>query len=153
MGKTLNIAEGIMSPTGMGIRNDAGGNGNFGARRKKTVNGKPVEYEHEGTDYQCIPGQAVFMPFTGQVVREARPYTEGPYTGVLIKSRRMSVKIFYMEPYPELIGQVVKIGMPIGKAQDISQKYKESSVTPHIHIQIEACDPDIFFNRPCDSTV
>jgi hypothetical protein len=94
MSKTFTIKEDIMSPTGMGIRNDAAGSGVFGARRTKTVNCTLVEYEHEGTDYQCIPGQAVYMPFTGQIVREARPYADGSYSGVVIKSRRRTVMMF-----------------------------------------------------------
>jgi hypothetical protein len=140
------LIERINTLTGFGIRNDKGGAGTFGARRTKS-NGKGgvIEYTHEGVDYKCLPGQTIFMPFTGKIEREARPYAEGPYSGLVITSKRLSIKIFYIEPYPEIIGKSVKIGMPIGKAQDISLKYKDSGVTPHVHVQIEACDPEFFF--------
>ena len=140
-----------MSPTGMGIRNDAGGQGHFGAKRRRTnANGEEIIYTHKGVDYRCIPGQAIFMPFTGQIVRVARPYANGPYSGAVISCKRMTIKIFYFEPYPETIGKIYKIGMPIGVAQDISQRYPDSGVTPHIHVQVEEVDPDFFFWRVID---
>lgn len=142
--------EGLMTPTGLGIRNDAGGSGQYGAPRTRIVDGKSVAYKHAGVDYKCIPGQTIWMPFTGKIVRYARPYADGPYSGVLIEGKRLTVKMFYFEPYREIIGHTVKIGFPIGKAQDISQKYTGSGVTPHIHVQVEGCDPEFFFSRACD---
>jgi hypothetical protein len=141
-----------MSPTGMGIRNDAGGKGHWGARRKRiNANGEEISYYHNGVDYKCIPGQAVFMPFTGQIIRIARPYVDDEkFSGAVISCKHMTVKIFYFEPYPEIIGKIIKIGLPIGRAQDISLKYPESGVTPHIHVQIEEVDPDLFFWRLID---
>lgn len=137
---------GLRIMAGRKIRSDRGGQGHFGAKRSKVgAQGEVIVYNHKGTDYECVSGEPEYMPFTGQIVREARPYPEGPYTGVLIQSKRMTVKIFYVEPYPEVIGKVLKIGTPYGKAQDVSLKYKKQGVTPHIHIQIEAIDPDIFF--------
>jgi hypothetical protein len=140
------MMEGIMTPTGFGIRNDTGGAGSFGARRtKKDEKGNTVEYSHEGVDYICIPGQTIRMPFTGKIVREARPYSTGIYSGILIESKKLTVKMFYLEPYPEVIGKVVNINEPIGKAQNIGLKY--DGVTPHIHVQIESCDPELIFGK------
>lgn len=144
---------GVMFMSGRKIRIDRGGDGHFGAKRSKiNSQGETEVYSHKGVDYECIPGDPEYMPFTGRIIREARPYAKGPYTGVLIESKRMTVKIFYVEPYPEVIGKVLKIGTPIGKCQDISIKYKKQGVTPHVHIQVESVDPDIFFSGPIKKT-
>ena len=127
------------------IRNDAGGSGFFGARRSKLVGGEFVRYKHKGVDYEVIPGEEIYMPLTGKIVREARPYATGSYSGVLIEARRGSFKIFYFEPIKALIGEVVKIGSVIGYAQDISQRYEK--VTPHIHFEVVSLDPEVLINN------
>lgn len=129
----------LMNPTGNRIRNDARGHGHYGARRTKTVAGKTVAYRHDGTDYEAIPGQVVIAPFTGIIEREARPYAG--YSGVLLVGRRARAKLFYVKPDPELIGKSVKMGSPIGLAQDISKKYP--GMTPHVHLRITSLDPEM----------
>ena len=134
------------NPTGLGIRNDTGGKGYYGApRARKLANDKIQRYAHQGTDYACVPGQIVKSPMTGIIVRRAKPYKHDGYNGVLIVAKRLSLKMFYLEPNPDLIGKIVKIGDSIGIAQDISKKY--SKVTPHIHVEITKCDPEIFINN------
>lgn len=125
----------MISPTGKGVRvRDAQGSGLYGARRGSR--------RHEGADYICEPGQAVFAPLSGTIVREAKPYDAGEFSGVLIQGTYMDVKMFYLTVAPELIGQIVKRGQVIGEAQDISKKYP--GITPHVHLKIVGADPEIF---------
>ena len=134
-------------PTGKGIRNDAGGAGYYGAPRTKTsVTGQVTKYKHLGVDYSCDPGQDIFMPATGLILRIANPYVNSPYRGLLIDTKRVRFKMFYVDPDMNLIGKVVKIGLVIGTAQDISLQYPGKGVTPHIHIEVVNCDPEILFN-------
>ena len=84
------------------------------------------------------------------IPRIARPYTAGPYSGILLEGRRCSFKLFYIEPYKGIVGTNVKIGQAIGTAQDISAKYKDLGVTPHVHLEIVACDPEILMNTDCE---
>ena len=131
--------------TGQGIRNDKAGFGYYGAPRSKTVDGKTVRYTHEGVDYICTPGQLVCMPCTGRIVRLAYPYSDKSYGGVLIEAKRAMLKVFYVEPYDGIVGRTFKIGDPIGIAQDVSKRYPGQGVTPHVHVQIDRCDPEILF--------
>ncbi len=135
-----------MNPSGGKIRADAGGSGHFLAPRRKIVHGKVRKYRHEGVDYECIPGQKIWMPCTGKIVRIARPYAGTNYSGVLIETKRMVMKIFYVEPFDGVIKKTLKIGQPFGTAQDIGAKYHEFGVTPHIHVQIDMIDPEAVFN-------
>lgn len=123
----------MISPTGKGIRSDGAGDGRYGTARGDKI--------HKGTDYLCEPGQPVYSPITGTIIREARPYTEGPYSGLLIQGKHCSVKLFYLKP--GVTSGPVKQGQVIGIAQDISKKHGDN-MTPHIHLEIESLDPDIF---------
>jgi len=133
------------NPTGKGIRSDAGGNGHYGAPRSKTVHGVKVRYEHKGTDYECEPGQDITAPMTCDVERESWPYADGEYGGLQLKGKRLILKVWYFEPDRSLIGKIVQIGDVIGKAQDISKRYPGTGVTPHVHVEVVRCDPEIFF--------
>ena len=135
----------ITNPVGTKIRNDKGGLGHYGAPRSKRLpNGKLKRYAHEGTDYECIPGQDIKAPCTGIMTR-SRPYAHSEYDGVRIDAKRLSIQIFYVTPDKTLFGKSVIMGQIIGKAQDISKRYAD--VTPHVHIQIPRCDPEIFMKR------
>jgi len=140
----LNIAEspnlGLMAnPTGLEIRNDAGGDGHYGASRKKIINSKTIRYAHPGEDRVCKPGQEVAAVIGGIIPRIARPYLNKDFSGLLIVGKSGKVKMFYLEPFPELIGKHVEQGQVIGIAQDISKKYPD--VIPHIHTQILEWNP------------
>lgn len=125
----------MISPTGKDIRiSDKHGMGRYGASRGKK--------RHRGADYICEPGQSVLSPIAGIVRREARPYREGPYGGLVIENQFVAVKMFYLKPDLSLIGVSVKQGQEIGKAQDLRDKYP--GITPHIHMEISSIDPEIF---------
>ena len=135
--KSLHL--GLFNPTGMEIRVDSGGSGHFGASRTKTVNGKIIRYAHKGEDRRCHPGQDIYAPASGIMPRVARPYRNRNFSGCLIVGKFGKIKMFYFEPFPELIGRPVEQGQVIGTAQDISEKYP--NVLPHIHTQIMEYNP------------
>ena len=126
----------MISPTGKGIRNDSEGHGAYGASRGGRV--------HRGTDYICEPGQIVVAPISGTVMRVAKPYSNEAYSGLFIQGEKMAVKLFYFTPNV-LIGEGVEMGEPIGTAQDISKLHGPAMV-PHIHLEIDSIDPEIFMS-------
>lgn len=129
----------MISPTGKGTRGlDKYGSGAYGAGRGNRI--------HRGADYICVPGQDVVSPVSGTVIRAARPYRGDDYSGLLIRSPDIEIKLFYLKPLSRIIGANVKAGEKIGVAQDISKKYP--GMTPHIHLQIDSIDPELLINLP-----
>lgn len=122
----------VVSP--LKIRTDAAGNGNFNAGR--------IGHVHQGVDLLVAPGQPVFMPFTGKVVRRAYPYPNSPeWSGLLIEGLGIwsgfSVKIFYMSPLAGTLGKSLAKGKKIGAAQAIRTKYPNSpAMQNHIHLEL-----------------
>jgi hypothetical protein len=100
----------------------------------------------------------VVSPIRGRVIRVAYPYShDRSWRGILIGDGNFQVKMFYLDPYPHIIGRIVKAGEAVGIAQDITQQYGGSGMEPHIHCQLalrpERCiirsdniylDPEIF---------
>ncbi len=126
----------IQSPTGKGIRSDPAGDGHFGASRGSRI--------HNGADFECVPDQLVTCPIeSGVLVRESRPYADDSrYKGVVIRSDRIHIKMFYCEVLDRLVGTKVRQSQPIAVAQDISKKYG-GGMKPHIHLQIDKIDPTL----------
>lgn len=122
-------AKAFAKPTAKGIIRgcDASGCGAFGSGRGARL--------HEGEDYTVSPGESIFSPISGNVIRYPFPYGgDLSYTGILIENARHSVKIFYMAPSAP-IGSAVSAGQLIGTAQNISAKYS-SPMTNHIHVEL-----------------
>jgi len=129
----------IISPTGLGIRNDSMGFGYYGAPRGSRM--------HKGTDFLCIPGQDVVCPIpSGKIIREARPYIYERYSGCLIQGHKIAIKMFYLDIWAHLIGKTIKQGEVIGIAQDISKKYG-TDMKPHIHLSIVGLDPQTLMKK------
>jgi len=102
--------------------------------------------KHNGIDLLCEPGQPIMSPVDGKISRIARPYADDThFSGVVIDAHRISIKMFYIEVDKSRIGQSVKAGDIIGRAQDISKKYG-GGMLPHIHLQIDRCDPLLFLS-------
>jgi len=91
----------IISPTGKGVRNDAGGYGFFQASRGDRL--------HNGTDFDGAPGQTVVAPVQGIITRYSYPYADSQiYSGVFIEGQQIGIKLWYFDPNPNLIGHGVR---------------------------------------------
>ncbi|MBK7056199.1 MAG: peptidoglycan DD-metalloendopeptidase family protein [Leptospiraceae bacterium] len=101
--------------------------------------------KHNGIDFICEPGQVIVSPVDGIVIRQAFPYTDKNYSGVLLGNDSLSLKMFYFIPDKKVLGKRVKQGDRLGIAQDISKRYssKDRKMIPHIHLQIECLDPTV----------
>ncbi len=129
----------MINPTRGEIRNDSMGQGHFGAPRGKRT--------HNGTDYLCDPGQMILAPISGRVSGPVTAYRlDRRWKGVRITGGRCTVLLLYVKVLPLVVGQKVMAGCPIGKAQDISQKYG-GGMKPHVHLRVEKCDPELLMKK------
>lgn len=104
---------------------DLQGCGNFGAKR--------TDHVHEGTDFVTKPGDTIFTPIAGKVIRLAKPYA-GTMNGIVIANDTEEIKIFYMNATVK-VGQIVNAGQAIGIAQDITPVYGKN-ITNHVHAEL-----------------
>jgi len=121
----------IIDPTGQGLREyDPWGAGWFGAER-------PGGRTHTGMDFKCTPGQVVRCPvLEGVMVGTLRPYDDDDtLLGLLLRSTQFDIKMFYVDPLPELIGNKVIATQPVGTAQDITRRY-DIRMVPHVHLEV-----------------
>jgi len=127
----------VISPTGKKVRgHDHHGSGAYGALRG--------DRKHTGSDYVGVPGQSVVSPINGKIIRESRPYADGPWSGCVIEGKHMTIQMFYVKMNDGLIGKQVCQGEIIGRMQNIGQKYP--GITPHVHLSIKSINPEIFTN-------
>lgn len=126
----------MRNPTGMQIRSDPAGRGEFGARRGNRV--------HLGVDFLCVPGQEVVSSITGRASRIVYPYRSTRYQGIEIVNELFICHILYILPDKEILardenfGALIKEGDVIGIAQDISGKYPNMDMEPHVHVNLYA---------------
>jgi len=132
----------IISPTGMGVRKDSQGSGEYKASRLGTDKWGNKKY-HKGNDYLCVPGQDIVCPIYGaRIARIAKPYSGEHYSGLEIGNGNMTIHLYYIDPDKSLIGKNVHMGDTIGIAQDITKRYSPG-MEPHIHLQIMDMDADL----------
>ena len=125
----------MISPTGQGVRIDSKGSGEFLSMRGIRL--------HRGTDFLCTPGQPVVAPIKGTIHRVVYPYEDDlGYSGIDLYRKHMLIRMFYLFPNLDLIGQEVEERDIIGVAQDISKRY-DSDMQPHIHVEVYF-DPGYF---------
>ena len=135
----------LISPTGFGIRNDPQGEGHYGASRGS--------HKHKGIDFLCCQGQDVVCPIEwGIITRKAYPYAnDKKYEGLVIENDLISIKLFYCIVFKDFIGKKVQRGEHIAMAQNIANKYSPypdgEEMKPHIHLEINKCDPDLFMDH------
>jgi hypothetical protein len=91
---------------------------------------------HQGLDIEAKPGEEVYSPIEGEVIREALPYADDPsFRGLLIRGAGAwagyEVKLFYVEGL--LCGKAIP-GQSIGRAQDLTFKYP--GITNHVHLEV-----------------
>ncbi len=91
---------------------------------------------HEGIDLAVWPGTPVLAPFSCKVIREAIPYPNDPrYSGLLLGlGDGLELKLLYVDPVRELIGQDVAFATRLGRVQDLRDKYQ--GITPHVHVEL-----------------
>ena len=135
----------IVSPTGFDLRRDPAGDGSYGAARSKRVKTQTLRYTHIGFDFLCKPGQLVYSPFDGTIVKPRYPYADMHLGGVEIKGKHICVVMFYLQLDPNLIGRQVHQGSVVGIAQDVAKYHNSKRMLPHIHLQVEHCDPVLLF--------
>jgi hypothetical protein len=133
---TMKVNGMIISPTGKGIRNDGAGSGLYHASRGDRL--------HQGVDFLCEPGQNVVCPINNaKVVRHAYPYSDLSYGGLLLRNYWFEILLFYLTPRDDIFERVWFQGEVLGTAQDITARYG-GDMLPHIHLQIDSCDPLLF---------
>ena len=119
----------MISPTGLGIRVDPEGDGNYGASRGVR--------RHNGVDYLCEEGQNIVAPFDMIILRIANPKSNCPLSGIEWQRGKSTGKLFYFKPDVHMIGDAVKQGEYIGIAQSVSDWYKLNKMLDHIHFQVD----------------
>jgi hypothetical protein len=117
------------------IRDDSGGNGQFGSRRE---GGR----EHAGVDYKTKVGDPIFSPIKGRL-QVTKATEKSKLKGFKILGTNQyagyTVYIFYAKPDPSLIGSYVDAGQIVATAQDLSPDYP-IKVTDHVHVKITRGD-------------
>lgn len=122
------------------IRIDAKGNGNYSASRGSR--------EHKGIDLVVKPGEKVYAPFSGTLIRLENAYVAGGlvFQGVKIftDDNKLEVDVLYIIP-AVATNETVRKGQLIGYAQDVSAAYG-SEMIPHIHVEHKDRASNIFID-------
>jgi hypothetical protein len=91
---------------------------------------------HKGLDVLASPGQEVYSPITGNVIREAFPYRDDhTLRGILIRGTGefsgYEAKLFYVNG---LFSGAIVAGGLIGHAMNLSMRYP--GISNHIHLEV-----------------
>lgn len=132
MGKDVNgdSVPDFANPTGHQVRgHDGFGFGFFGASRD--AGGR----KHEGVDYVAATGQKVEAPMAGEVSKVGWAYAGDIYRYVEITNPVLGyvARVFYVDPDVK-VGDVVSLGQPVGKAENLQRRYR--GITEHVHLEI-----------------
>ena len=104
---------------------DKYGSGHFGAKQGSKT--------HNGVDIMAGPGEHIFSPIDGKIVRYAYPFSDKSYAGLALQNREHFIKIFYLAPTVRP-GDTIRKGQTIGMAQNIGVKYP--GIIPHVHFEV-----------------
>ncbi len=110
---------------------DAYGSGAFKASRDGG------ERQHQGVDYVAAAGQAVWAPISGLVTKIGYAYGDDPglrYVEIENPALKISARVFYVAPEVQ-VGQVVRLGTPIGIAQTLQARYP-GGIVDHVHLEL-----------------
>lgn len=126
----IQIAHEIVNNQKSRVR-DAYGSGQYGASRDAGVR------THNGIDIIVAPGEKIFSPIKGNIVRQAMPYRDDPnYKGIVLKGIEQwdgyELKIFYVEGL--FSGEAFE-SQEIGSAQNLTLRYP--GITNHIHLEVK----------------
>ncbi|MEM6486231.1 MAG: hypothetical protein AAF662_14755 [Pseudomonadota bacterium] len=111
------------------IRVDAAGDGHFGAPRGTRT--------HRGVDYLCRPKAPVASPVFGNVSKIGCCYADDlswRYVEIITVNGNLH-RIFYIKP-TVVIGERIDLHYKIGYARDITERYPDTGMTPHLHYEI-----------------
>jgi RHS repeat-associated protein len=124
----------LVNPTGLGIRNDAGGAGHWGASRGNR--------SHYGLDFQSVDGQNIVSPVSGRAMNSSFVNKKGITipTVVIIPSDQSlgfnKLEILYTGPV-QGGWRTVNAGDVIGQSVNLQSLGYPSNVGPHIHLQMK----------------
>jgi murein DD-endopeptidase MepM/ murein hydrolase activator NlpD len=110
---------------------DAYGSGAFKASRDGG------ERQHQGVDYVARAGQAVWAPISGLVTKIGYAYGDDPglrYVEIDNPALKISARVFYVAPQVQ-VGQIVRLGAPIGIAQTLQARYP-GGIVDHVHLEL-----------------
>ncbi|NJM50068.1 MAG: peptidoglycan DD-metalloendopeptidase family protein, partial [Sphingomonadales bacterium] len=134
-----------VNPTGLGMRNDAGGQGHYHAGRMRS-NGPGL---HHGIDLLSQVGQPVRAPISGTLT-VVNPNNVHQGFQIVSPDGRTSVRVFYAAYDPALVGKQVNAGDVVATAQDLQMRGQYSSaVQDHVHLEMRVngnyVDPAPYF--------
>lgn len=122
----------LANPTGHTLRGeDTYGSGAYGASRSGG------RRRHRGADYVAEPGEIVHAPIGGEVTLTGLAYrNDDRYSFVELQDRESGrvARVLYVGPDVAL-GDMVQVGDPIGRAQDLSMRYPRG-ITNHVHVEM-----------------
>lgn len=110
--------------------NDSAGNGAFNAPR---VNGR----KHLGEDICVVPYSALCSITSGVVTKINTLYSGDDYYQYveITPSEFYAIRYCYVTP-SVAVGQIIKAGDILGVTQDITARYPNQGMKPHIHIEV-----------------
>lgn len=131
----------MLSPPLHPLRLRGGGGGNPRFRARRTRSGRA--YEHDGLDLGGSPGDTVYSPVDGRVVRQITCYRGDVYLGLeLVTPAHLHVDLLYLLPLPGIVeaGAQVAAGEPVGILQDVSRRYPPAPgaepMEAHTHVRV-----------------
>jgi murein DD-endopeptidase MepM/ murein hydrolase activator NlpD len=115
------------------VRSDRAGDGAFGASRGTR--------KHAGIDYSCFPGQPVVGGVAGKVTKLGYCYGDDlSWRYVQVTDRGgLLHRFLYVNPLVR-VGQEVSTDTEIGIAQDITRRYPNQGMLPHVHREVRTAD-------------
>ena len=108
------------------------------------------ERKHRGIDIITSPGEEIYCPIDGRIVRVAEPYDDEPrYNGLLLAGsgswEGYEIKLFYLDGFS--LGPIEQ-GALMARSEDISIRYP--GITNHVHLEVrrdgDLLDPTSFFD-------
>lgn len=130
------FSKSILLPVSGGIeRNDADGNGWYGASRDSG------RRQHKGVDVKASgPGDTVFAPIEGVV--EKHGWTDNNLTHQIVNIRGigphdgLKFRLFYVDPGSMKAGTTVSPGDQVGTYQDVKAAYpNRNNMKHHVHVE------------------
>ncbi len=115
----------------MGLRSDPAGDGRYLAPRGSRT--------HRGVDFECMPGQVLVGGVSGTVTKHGYCYSDDLTWRYVQVTDFDGVRhrFFYVEPLVP-VGEVVGADTAIGVAQDITGRYPDQGMLPHVHYEVKS---------------